>query len=48
MRCIYTAPHRRSTRCGLFHNLDESSEDTGYISLHVFGARLSVYWARQS
>ena len=48
MRFIYTAPHRRASRFGIFHNLDCPGEDTGYVEVHVFSARLGIYWARQS
>ena len=46
MRLILTPYNPRSTRFGLFHNLDEIEEETGYLSLHLFGARVSLYWSR--
>lgn len=46
-RFIFTPRKRRSTQFGLFHNLGEPHEETGYISLHLFGARFSLYWSRE-
>ena len=47
MRLIFTPYNPLSTRFGIFHNLDETGEETGYASLHLFGARMSLYWLRR-
>jgi len=46
MTLQYTRPNPRSTPFGLFHNLDCPDEETGYLTIHIFTARLSLYWAR--
>jgi hypothetical protein len=46
MNLLFSRPNKRATPFGIFHNLDCAEEETGFISIHIFTARLSILWAR--
>ena len=46
MTLQHSHPIPGRTPFGVFHNLDCSEEETGYVSIHIFGHRLSIYWNR--
>jgi hypothetical protein len=46
MTFCYSRPTRHATPFGLFHNRDYPDEDTGYLTIHIFTARFSLYWTR--
>ena len=42
----YARPLFGRTPFGLFHNFDASYEEVGYLTLHLFSARIGIYWTR--
>mgnify|MGYP003133299823 CR=1 FL=1 len=47
MSLQYSHPVTGRTRFGVFHNLDFPEEETGYVSVHIFGHRFSIYWSKK-
>ena len=47
MSLQYSKPVTGRTPFGVFHNLDCPDEETGYVSVHIFGHRFSIYWSKK-
>lgn len=48
MRSSFSKLNRRHTKWGLFHNLDEPTEEVAYVTLHAFGFQARLTWEKRS